>query len=79
MPTYSYKCLECDHHMDAFQKITDAPLLSCPSCGKDTLERMIGGANVTFSFQGKGFYQTDYKNTQAGSCCPCGKNGQSCG
>jgi putative FmdB family regulatory protein len=79
MPTYAYQCSDCSHTSDVFQKISDDPLTMCPSCGKDTFKRAIAGASVTFSFKGSGFYQTDYKNTQSGACCPCGKNNKSCG
>lgn len=45
--------------MDVFQKITDAPCVTCPMCQKDTLVRGPGGG-VGLSFQGSGFYITDY-------------------
>jgi predicted nucleic acid-binding Zn ribbon protein len=61
--------------LDAFQKITDDPLLICPACGKDSLEKGIGGGSASFQFKGSGFYRTDYKkSTSDPSCCPCGKN-----
>ncbi len=41
MPTYDYKCLECNYTFEEFQKMTDDPLEVCPSCnGK--LKRLIG-------------------------------------
>lgn len=61
MPTYSYTCASCCQSIEAFQKISDEPLVSCPSCGQDTLKRGIGGGSVSFRFQGSGFYLTDYK------------------
>lgn len=61
MPTYDYKCTECNHTFEEFQKMTDEPLKVCPSCnGK--LKRLIG-AGITPIFKGSGFYQTDYKNS----------------
>jgi putative FmdB family regulatory protein len=65
--------------MEAFQKISDDPLQSCPQCGQDALNRGIGGGSVSFQFQGKGFYLTDYKKTGVSSCCPCGKDKKDCG
>lgn len=65
--------------MDAFQKITEDPLKSCPACGQDSLLRGIGGGQATFQFQGKGFYLTDYKQTESSSSCPCDKDKNSCG
>lgn len=60
MPTYDYKCLECDHTFEEFQKITENPLEICPKC-KGKIKRLIGpGAGPIF--KGSGFYQTDYKS-----------------
>lgn len=61
MPTYDYKCLECNFTFEEFQKMTDEPLEVCPSCdGK--IKRLIGGGSAPI-FKGSGFYQTDYKNS----------------
>ncbi len=60
MPTYEYRCKSCSYEMEEFQKISDPPLVNCPSCHKDTLVRLIaGGAGLVF--KGSGFYLTDYK------------------
>ena len=61
MPTYEYKCLQCDHRFDHFQSMTDDPLSACPNCG-GTVKRLIG-AGAGIIFKGSGFYCTDYKNT----------------
>ena len=61
MPTYEYKCANCDHLMEAFQSITAKPLKKCPECGKLKLQRLLGtGAGLIF--KGSGFYQTDYRS-----------------
>lgn len=61
MPTYEYKCLECGHLFELFQRITEEPVKECPKC-KGNVKRLIGmGAGPIF--KGSGFYQTDYKNT----------------
>lgn len=61
MPTYDYRCNACDHRFEVFQSMKDGPKRTCPSCGKKTLERLIGsGAAVLF--KGSGFYQTDYRS-----------------
>ena len=59
MPTYGYRCPECGHEYDSFQKITDESLAECPACGTAG-ERVITGG-VGFVFKGSGFYTTDYK------------------
>jgi len=59
MPTYDYKCTNCEYEFEKFQSMTARPLRKCPNCGKQTLNKLIGtGAAVIF--KGSGFYQTDY-------------------
>jgi len=61
MPTYEYKCGNCDHLMEAFQSITASPKKKCPECGKLKLQRLLGtGAGLIF--KGSGFYETDYRS-----------------
>lgn len=60
MPTYEYKCLECDERFELFQNMTDDPVTTCPSC-KGRVKRLIGsGAGIIF--KGSGFYATDYRS-----------------
>lgn len=60
MPTYDYKCLECDIQFEKFQGITAPPLEECPECnGK--VKRLIG-AGAGLIFKGSGFYTTDYRS-----------------
>lgn len=60
MPTYDYKCSNCQHTFEYFQTMSAAPLTECPECG-GILKRIIGsGAGPIF--KGSGFYQTDYKS-----------------
>ena len=33
MPIYEYRCGACGHHLEALQKMTEAPLDRCPQCG----------------------------------------------
>ena len=62
MPTYDYRCGECEHEWEVFQSITSKPKRKCPECGKLKAKRMIGpGAGVIF--KGSGFYQTDYRSS----------------
>lgn len=62
MPTYEYRCDECGHAFEAFQRISDQPVRVCPECGKRKVRRLIssGGGIV---FKGSGFYATDYRKT----------------
>ena len=61
MPTYDYKCQECEHRFEQFQSIKDDPLKTCPECNKDGLRRLIGRGGAVI-FKGSGFYCTDYKD-----------------
>ena len=56
MPTYSYRCTECDSAFDIVQAFTDDTLTVCPTCG-GKLRKVFSPVGVTFS--GSGFYRTD--------------------
>lgn len=60
MPTYDYKCLDCGHTFEHFQRISEEPLTACPVCSGN-VKRLIGAGSAPI-FKGSGFYQTDYKN-----------------
>ena len=45
--------------MEALQKISDAPLLDCPSCGAPNLKKLVSAAS--FRLKGGGWYETDFK------------------
>lgn len=65
MPTYDYKCTECNHTFEMFQMMTADPITNCPECD-GVVKRLIGtGAGPIF--KGSGFYQTDYKNRSVNS------------
>jgi putative FmdB family regulatory protein len=91
MPHYDYICELCGYKEEILQKITEAPLSTCPQCKQSSFKRQIG-RGVGLQFQGSGFYINDYqsqstspssqqensssKPDSAGGC-GCGKN--SCG
>ena len=56
MPTYQYRCKECEHEFEIVQSFTDEPLAECSECG-GPLKKVYG--NVGISFKGSGFYKTD--------------------
>jgi len=39
--TYEYRCKICNHEWEAEQKITEAPLKTCPECNKESAQRLI--------------------------------------
>ena len=59
MPIYAYKCGSCGHAKDVLQKLSDAPLTTCPSCGADSFAKQITAAG--FQLKGSGWYATDFK------------------
>ena len=59
MPIYAYACNDCDHALDALQKIADARLVDCPACGEPGLKRLLSAPR--FRLKGKGWYETDFK------------------
>jgi putative FmdB family regulatory protein len=56
MPTYSYRCTECDNAFDIHQAFTDDALTVCEVCG-GRLRKLFNTIGVTFN--GSGFYSTD--------------------
>jgi putative FmdB family regulatory protein len=60
MPIYEYQCEACNHNLEALQKLSDAPLVDCPACGKTALKKQISAAG--FRLAGGGWYETDFKS-----------------
>lgn len=60
MPIYAYGCSSCGLHKDVMQKMNDAPLSTCPQCGKETFAKQLTAAG--FQLKGSGYYVTDFKN-----------------
>lgn len=59
MPIYEYSCRNCDHRLDALQKMSDDVLVDCPECGQPQLRRLISAPR--FRLKGQGWYETDFK------------------
>jgi putative FmdB family regulatory protein len=59
MPIYAYRCEACDFAKDVLQKMSDAPLTECPSCGKSTFKKQVTAAG--FQLKGSGWYVTDFR------------------
>ena len=60
MPTYAYRCRDCGHSFDIFQKFSEDSLTVCPSCA-GTIRRVIQPTGVVF--KGTGFYVNDSKSS----------------
>jgi putative FmdB family regulatory protein len=59
MPTYEYLCQSCGARFEAWQKITDDPIDTCPTCG-DHVRRIIFPVGLVF--KGSGFYINDTRS-----------------
>jgi putative FmdB family regulatory protein len=65
MPIYAYRCESCGFQKDALQKMSDAPLTTCPECGKDTFVKQVTAAG--FQLKGSGWYVTDFRGGNNGA------------
>jgi putative FmdB family regulatory protein len=81
MPIYGYRCSSCGHAEDIIQKISDAPLTTCPQCGKENYAKQLSAAG--FQLKGSGWYASDFKGgtkpkeakeepTSVPAATPCG-------
>jgi putative FmdB family regulatory protein len=66
MPTYEYECSSCKYLFEELQSMSAPPLEVCPSCGKSSLRRLVGGG-IGIIFKGSGFYVNDSKKKTASS------------
>ena len=64
MPLYEYGCEACGHTLEIQQKLADAPLKTCPSCGKDELHKIISA--TAFVLKGGGWYKDGYSSKKDG-------------
>lgn len=62
MPIYEYQCLKCGERSEVMQRVSDAPLTTCPECGGE-LKKLISAP--AFQFKGSGWYVTDYARKAA--------------
>ena len=69
MPLYEYECDSCGHRFEVIQKFSDAPVDTCPKCGKSVRKLMSSPA---IQFKGTGWYITDYAKKDSTSA---GKTG----
>lgn len=66
MPTYDYRCESCSHEInDLYQSFSEDSLIKCPSCGQDSLLRVIYGGLGTFVKDSKTIGQLADKNWQS--------------
>jgi putative FmdB family regulatory protein len=59
MPTYEYRCAD-GHEFEQFQRMSEPPLETCPTCGAPAERVLSAGGGILF--KGSGFYITDYRS-----------------
>ena len=72
MPIYGYRCGSCGHEFEILQKMSDAPLTTCPKCS-GRLTKILYPAGIIY--KGSGYYSTDYKGGK--TAAKSGSNGSS--
>ena len=77
MPIYEYRCTQCGHKLESLQKFSDAPLTTCPACGKEALSKLVSAAG--FQLKGSGWYQTDFRGSGKPAEKGNGGNGKAAG
>ena len=60
MPIYEYRCKTCEFQDDLMLKVSAPKTLQCPSCQKNTFEKLVSAPS--FKLSGSGWYETDFKN-----------------
>ncbi|AMP38592.1 FmdB family zinc ribbon protein [Ralstonia syzygii subsp. celebesensis] len=65
MPIYAYRCDACGHAKDVLQKMSDAPLTDCPTCGAPAFKKQLTAAG--FQLKGSGWYVTDFRGGAGGT------------
>jgi putative FmdB family regulatory protein len=63
MPTYEYACKGCGHEFEREQRISEAPVKKCPSCGAMKARRQI--SRTSFVLKGGGWYNDLYAAPKA--------------
>lgn len=63
MPIYEYRCGTCGFQKEFLQKLSDAPLTTCPECGQESFNKMLSAAG--FQLKGSGWYASDFKGGAA--------------
>lgn len=65
MPIYEYLCNSCGVRKEHIQKMSDAPITTCPECNSTEYVKLISAAG--FQLKGSGWYVTDFRNKSAPS------------
>jgi len=62
MPTYVYRCKNCEYEFEMVQKITEDPISNCPKCNGQVTRLLFP---VGIVFKGSGFHINDYPSSSS--------------
>jgi putative FmdB family regulatory protein len=62
MPIYEYACEKCEHEFEVEQRITDAPLKTCPKCRSRRVKKLI--SLTSFVLKGDGWFSDLYSSSK---------------
>jgi putative FmdB family regulatory protein len=65
MPIYEYLCAKCEREFEAEQRITDAPIKTCPHCRSRRVKRLI--SQTSFLLKGSGWHSDLYSSSSGKS------------
>ncbi len=71
MPIYEYECTACHNVIEAFQRMTEAPLCTCPDCS-GSLKKLVSMSS--FKLKGGGWYADGYSNNSSTCSKSAGKS-----
>ena len=60
MPVYEYECSGCEKVFEVQQRMSDAPLTTCPEC-EGSLRKLMSMSS--FQLKGGGWYADGYSST----------------
>nr|WP_314899136.1 zinc ribbon domain-containing protein [uncultured Deefgea sp.] len=69
MPIYAYRCAECGHQGDHLQKMSDAPLATCPACHVDQYQKQLSAVSIALKAASGGASQASPVPHQCGPGC----------
>ena len=63
MPIYEYECDKCGHEFEREQRMSDAPVKTCPECKSRRVIKLI--SRSSFVLKGGGWYADGYADAKA--------------
>ncbi len=69
MPTYAYKCNDCDAKFDVFQKtVNQVTEVKCPTCSSENSKKLMSATNFSGFSSTKSFDMPSAPSCASGMC-----------